>query len=78
MSASKWPETYKSPEGRWAGFGPYYAMFPVDFARRVIEQFCPRDGAVLDPFCGRGTAPIVAKALGRAAMGIELNPVAWI
>jgi hypothetical protein len=53
-------------------------MFPVGFARAVIEEFCPKAGGVLDPFCGRGTAPFVAKALGRRAMGVDLNPVAWL
>lgn len=71
-------KTYSDATGRWSGFGPYYAMFPVEFARAVIERYCPAEGAVLDPFCGRGTAPFVAKTLGREAMGIDLNPVAWI
>ena len=69
---------YSSAAGRWAGFGPYYAMFPVNFARLVVEQMTPKGGSVLDPFCGRGTAPFVAQATGRAALGIDINPVAWV
>jgi DNA modification methylase len=65
-------------EGRWSGFGPYYAMFPVEFARQVVEQYCPPGGAVLDPFCGRGTVPFVALATGRTALACDINPVAWI
>ncbi len=30
---------FKTPEARWARFGPYYAMFPVDFAFKVIEKY---------------------------------------
>lgn len=72
----KW--TPSNVEGRWCGFGPYYAMFPVDFARKVISQYCPYAGAVLDPFCGRGTVPFVAMATGRKASACDINPVAWI
>ncbi len=64
--------------GRWAGFGPYYAMFPVNFAREVVESMTTNDGSVLDPFCGRGTAPFVAQATGRKSLGVDQNPVAWV
>ncbi len=70
---------YGNADGRWAGLGPYYATFPVGFARAVIEAMSPRrGGCVMDPFCGRGTAPFVAQATGRASLGIDLNPVAWV
>lgn len=69
---------YSNAAGRWAGFGPYYAMFPVNFARQVVESMTPKGGSVLDPFCGRGTAPFVAQATGRSSLGIDLNPVAWV
>lgn len=72
----KW--TPSTVEGRWRGFGPYYAMFPVDFARKVIANYCPPGGSVLDPFCGRGTVPFVAMATGREALGADINPVAWV
>ena len=33
----------------------------------------------MDPFCGRGTAPFVAQATGRASLGIDSkNPAAWV
>jgi hypothetical protein len=70
--------TPSSAEGRWCGFGPYYAMFPVDFVRQVIEQYCPNGGRVLDPFCGRGTTPYVATITGRHALATDINPVAWV
>ena len=75
---NKPPGKYSNAPGRWAGFGPYYAMFPVNFARQVVETMTPKGGSVLDPFCGRGTAPFVAQATGRAALGIDMNPVAWV
>lgn len=69
---------YGDAYGRWRGLGPYYATFPVDFAKDVVTEFCPKGGKVLDPFCGRGTVPFVAQSTGRRALGIDSNPVAWV
>ncbi len=63
---------------RWARFGPYYAMFPVEFAFDVIKQYSCNNSRVLDPFVGRGTSVYAAATLGREAVGIEINPVGWI
>lgn len=70
--------TKSTPEGRWCGFGPYYAMFPVEFARKIIQQHCPERGTIIDPFCGRGTVPFVAMATNRLAYASDINPVGWI
>lgn len=70
--------TPSTAEGRWCGLGPYYAMFPVGFAREVVSSFCPEGGGVLDPFCGRGTVPFVSQATGRPSVGVDPNPVAWL
>lgn len=75
---NKKKRSFALPEGRWCGFGPYYAMFPVKFAKAVVLKFSPKSGAILDPFCGRGTVPFVSMVSGRKATGIDLNPVAWI
>ena len=67
-----------TPEARWARLGPYYAMFPIGFARDAIEDFTRPGDLILDPFCGRGTAPYAAMVVGRDALACEINPVAWI
>lgn len=70
--------TLSTAAERWAGVGPYYAMFPVDFASKVIDKFSiPGDG-VLDPFAGRATSVFAAAATGRQGIGIEINPVGWV
>ncbi len=69
---------FGTADGRWARLGPYYAMFPVEFARHVVQAFSEQGEAVLDPFCGRGTAPYVAMISGRSAAGCDINPVAWL
>src|SRR5205823_10966903 len=63
---------------RWAGIGPYYAMFPVPFAFDVIDRYTPHGGRVLDPFAGRGSSVYAAAATGREALGIEINRVGWV
>ena len=65
-------------EGRWSRFGSYYAMFPISFAENVIIGQTNEGQTVIDPFCGRGTAPFVAMATGRSAVGCDINPVAWL
>ena len=70
--------SFNTPEGRWARLGPYYAMFPIPFAERVITQLTKRGDTVIDPFCGRGTAPYLAMIYGRMAIACDINPVAWL
>jgi DNA methylase len=63
---------------RWAGVGPYYAMFPVDFAIGVVKEYTLKGHCVFDPFAGRGTALFAAASEGRVGLGIEINPVGWV
>lgn len=67
-----------SAVGRWVGLGPYYAMFPSNFAFSVVEEFCPTEGSVLDPFAGRASSIYAAAALNRSGCGIEINSVGWL
>jgi hypothetical protein len=69
---------YASAEDRWAGLGPYYAMFPAAFANQVVARYSKVGDTVLDPFAGRGTALFSSVRAGRKALGIEVNPVGWI
>ena len=69
---------FSRAEGRWSRLGSYYAMFPVTFAENVIGTWTGKGQTVIDPFCGRGTAPFVAMGMGRNAVGCDINPVAWL
>jgi hypothetical protein len=69
---------YETAESRWSGVGPYYAMFPTEFADHVIQKYTPAGATILDPFSGRGTAVFSAATKGRAGIGVELNPVGWV
>ena len=64
--------------GRWYGFGRYYGMFPQSFVHDAVINLTKAEETVLDPFCGRGNGPFAATVLGRDALGIDVNPIAWL
>jgi hypothetical protein len=69
---------YGTAVERWAGVGPYYAMFPTWFSDDIVERYSSPGESVLDPFAGRGTAIVSAGSLGRVGLGIEISPVGWV
>ncbi len=69
---------FKSAESRWARFGPYYAMFPLDFAFEVVEKYSKEGDFIIDPFAGRCSSIYAGGVLGRQSLGIEINPVGWL
>lgn len=57
---------------RWAEKHP--ARFIPYVPEKFIKLFTHRGETVLDPFCGSGTANVVALQLGRSSIGIDINP----
>lgn len=51
----------------------HFAAFPQEWPRKFILGWCPPAGVVLDPFAGTGTVPMVARALGRYGIGVDLS-----
>ena len=51
--------------------GPRYFSPADDFVRRVIARHNPR--RLLDPFCGVGTIPRIASAMGVDAHGCDID-----
>jgi site-specific DNA-methyltransferase (adenine-specific) len=49
-------------------------QLPAELVQRIIGVSSNPGDIVLDPFAGSGTSLVVAKAMGRQAIGIELNP----
>jgi hypothetical protein len=66
-----------SKRHRFHAICPYFAMFPETFVAKWIDRLCRKDDVVLDPFCGRGTAPFQALLMGHPAIGCDINPVAF-
>ena len=58
------------------GFHSYTARIHPRIASSVIRDFAPRDGVVMDPFCGSGTVLVEAILAGHRAVGSDLNPLA--
>jgi site-specific DNA-methyltransferase (adenine-specific) len=51
---------------------PHPAPFPVALIERIISS--TEAQIILDPFMGSGTTAVVAKALGRKYIGIDISP----
>jgi site-specific DNA-methyltransferase (adenine-specific) len=53
-------------------------MFPAKVAHYFIQRYSKPGHVVLDPFSGRGTTPLQARAEGRQAICNDLNPLAYV
>jgi modification methylase len=74
-----WPCAQTSAQYQRAGrYLPASSRHPgkmlPELARRIIDEYCPPGGLVVDPLCGIGTTLVEAAALGRRAVGVELEP----
>lgn len=49
------------------------AVYPEQLVERIIHNWCPPKGLVLDPFVGSGTTGVVAMRLGRQFYGLDIN-----
>ena len=69
---------YSNAMTRWAKFGPYYAMFPIDFAFEVVAKYSRAGDYIIDPFAGRCSSIYAGGVLNRNSLGIEINPLGWL
>lgn len=63
---------YRPPNVRDMGY--HVAAYPEELAAFLIECYTNPGDTVLDPFLGSGTSLKVARHMGRAGIGSELNP----
>jgi hypothetical protein len=69
---------YRTAYERWAGVGPYYAMFPLQFVNEVVQAYTEPGQGILDPFAGRASSIFAGASMGRPSLGVEIHPVGWI
>lgn len=60
------------PEDEWRK-DVHYSVFPIELLELPIKATCPKDGVILDPFMGIGSAICTSMKLGRRALGIEIS-----
>lgn len=60
---------YRDPAGMKAP-----AAYPEELVERIVWDWCPADGLVLDPFLGSGTTAVVARRMGMRFLGMDINP----
>jgi hypothetical protein len=57
---------------------PRLGGFPAKLARWAIDTYSEPGQVLLDPFCGKGTAPLEALLAGRRAIGSDVAPDAYV
>lgn len=67
----------KPVQGLTHNFYRYPARFSPEFARQAILAFTKPFDCVIDPFVGGGTTLVESLALGRHAIGIDVNSLAY-
>jgi len=56
----------------------YHGMFPAKLAHYFIQRYTQPGDVVLDPFSGRGTVALQARAEGRLSISNDLSPLAYV
>lgn len=70
---SNWPAEAHTPMYNWH---KYWARKTWNVVGEFIENYCPKDGIVFDPFSGSGVSAIEALRRGRRAIAVDISPIA--
>lgn len=57
---------------------PWRGQFSPGVVEALLDEYAPKNGIILDPFCGSGTTLLEASTKGNKSYGVELNPAAYI
>ena len=64
---TRWPDVWD------AGSRLYANGMGLETAERVVTFAADYDQTIVDPFCGMGTVPLMADALGHRGIGVDLD-----
>lgn len=65
------PMGYKGPHA----FHKYWGKKPLEPLAYLVENLCPPEGIVVDPFLGGGLLTRICRIANRRFIGIDVNPV---
>lgn len=69
--------TRKLVDGLTHNFYSYPARFSPELVKEIIKNFSNSGDWIFDPFMGGGTSIVEALAMGRHAIGVDINSLAW-
>jgi hypothetical protein len=69
--------THKLVDGLTHNFYSYPARFSPELVKEIIKNFSSSGDWIFDPFMGGGTSIVEALAMGRHAIGVDINSLAW-
>src|SRR5580692_4242340 len=56
----------------------YHGMFPARLVHYFLQRYTEPGDLVIDPFAGRGTAPLQARVEGRRSISNDLSPLGYV
>jgi len=69
--------SHKLVDGLTHNFYSYPARFSPELVKEIIKNFSNSGDWIFDPFMGGGTSIVEALAMGRHAIGVDINSLAW-
>lgn len=69
--------SHKLVDGLTHSFYSYPARFSPELVKEIIMNFSNSGDWIFDPFMGGGTSVVEALSLGRYAIGVDINSLAW-
>lgn len=76
LPSGEWDFAGQDTQYATHGLHTYVAAMVPALARRLVDDYAPGGGVVLDPFCGGGAVLVESIRSGRAALGNDINALA--